>query len=82
MTYKGFCCRFRLDKKTDEFSGEILCLKEAGTFHAKTEDELKRILEKAIEEYLFLCKKCGRAAALEKISRRTKGVNFSEVYII
>jgi len=60
MTYKGYAARIEYSDEDGCFIGHIAGIKDIVGFHAESVKELRAAFERAVEDYLATCEKCGR----------------------
>jgi predicted HicB family RNase H-like nuclease len=61
LMYKGYPAYIEFDPEDRIFHGRITGIADIVTFHGETVDELIAAFEKAVDEYLALSQKLGRA---------------------
>ena len=59
MRYKGYLARIDYDESDRVFSGSVLGMAEALSFHGASVDELRGDFEFAIDHYLAVCREAG-----------------------
>ena len=60
MTYKGYRARIEFDQRDNIFTGKVVGIADAITFHGETVNELRADFEAAIDHYISDCKATGR----------------------
>ncbi len=61
MTYRGYAARIDYSDEDGCFIGHIAGIKDIIGFHAESVKELRAAFEEAVDDYLAMCEKCGRA---------------------
>ena len=61
MTYKGYAARIEYSDEDGCFIGRIAGIKDVIGFHAEAVKELRMAFEEAVDDYLAMCEKVGRA---------------------
>jgi predicted HicB family RNase H-like nuclease len=61
MNYKGYAARIEYSDEDGCFVGHIAGIKDVIGFHAESVNELRRVFEEAVDDYLATCAKAGRA---------------------
>lgn len=62
LEYQGYAARVEFDAEDRIFFGRVAGIADLVTFHGETVDELETAFREAVEGYLALSKKLGRAA--------------------
>lgn len=60
LEYKGYHASIEYDAEDEIFVGEVFGIADSLNFHGTSIDELKRMFEQSIENYLELCEKVGK----------------------
>lgn len=61
MQYKGYAARIEHDDADGLFFGRIAGLRDGMGFHAHTVEDLRAAFHEAVEDYLEICAKIGKA---------------------
>lgn len=61
LEYKGYHALIEFDADDNIFVGEVFGITDSLNFHGTTVEELKRMFEQSIDNYLELCKKIGKS---------------------
>lgn len=59
MEYNGYLSHVEFDSESNIFHGEIINIRDVITFQGKTVEELHKVFEDSIEDYLSFCKERG-----------------------
>lgn len=60
LEYRGYHASIEYDAEDEIFVGEVFGIADSLSFHGTSIDELKRMFEQSIENYLELCSKVGK----------------------
>lgn len=60
LEYKGYHASVEYDADDDIFIGEVFGIADSLNFHGTSVEELKRMFEQSIDNYLDLCQKIGK----------------------
>lgn len=60
LEYKGYHASVEYDAEDSIFVGEVFGITDSLNFHGTSVDELKKMFEQSIDNYLELCKKIGK----------------------
>lgn len=60
LEYKGYHATIEYDADDEIFVGKVFGIADSLNFHGTSIDELKKMFEQSIENYLEFCKKVGR----------------------
>ena len=60
LEYKGYHATIEYDAEDEIFVGEVFGIADILCFHGTSIDELKRMFQQSIENYLVLCQKVGK----------------------
>lgn len=61
LEYKGYHASVEYDADDDIFVGEVFGIADSLNFHGTSVEELKRMFEQSIDNYLDLCQKIGKS---------------------
>ena len=62
MNHKGYAARIEFDEQDRIFTGRLLGIEDIVTFHGASVAELESAFHEAVDHYLEICAKTGRAA--------------------
>ena len=60
MEYKGYRAEIEYDAEDDIFVGKVFGIADSLNFHGSSIEELRRMFEESIDNYLELCQKIGK----------------------
>lgn len=60
LEYKGYHAAIEYDADDNIFVGEVFGIADSLSFHGTTVEELKRMFEQSIDNYLALCSEIGK----------------------
>lgn len=60
LEYKGYHASVEYDADDDIFVGEVFGIADSLNFHGTSVEELKKMFEQSIDNYLDLCQKIGK----------------------
>lgn len=61
MTYKGYAAKIEYSDEDECFIGHIASINDVIGFHGESVSELHTAFEEAVEDYLRVCEKAGKA---------------------
>jgi predicted HicB family RNase H-like nuclease len=61
MSYKGYTARIEFDDEDGIFFGQIAGIRDGVSFHGDTVAELRGAFHEAVEDYLEVCTRIGKA---------------------
>lgn len=62
MTYKRYAAKIEYSDEDDCFIGHVTGINDVVGFHGESVSELHTAFEEAVDDYLYTCKKSGKAA--------------------
>lgn len=61
MTYKGYAARVAFDDEDGLFFGRVAGLRDGVNFHGETVDDLRAAFREAVDGYIEVCARIGKA---------------------
>ena len=63
IEYKGYTGTFEYDNEIETFAGHVVDLRDEIYFEGHSVEELKRSMERAVDQYIMVCEKRGEDSA-------------------
>lgn len=60
MEYKGYHAQIRYSDEDRLFVGEVFGVNDTLGFHGSSVDELERMFHQSVDNYLEMCRECGK----------------------